>query len=119
MAPDDENHAEQWPLPPSWMWSCQECTELYKQMKGAIEASVAARSAAGPGVDYDPMDIVLTKQLRLARHIALTHAPDVPDVDPECARCVSDAATRPDADEFVLEHRARHLFMPPIVAGLM
>lgn len=119
MTPDDVNHAEEWPLPPSWMWSCQECTEQYKEMKGALEAGETVRNAVGPGVDYDPMDIMLTKQLRLAQHIAIAHVPDVPPADQECARCVSDTAKRPVPDEFVLEHRARHLFMPPIVAGML
>ncbi|MFJ6214973.1 hypothetical protein ACIQGZ_16805 [Streptomyces sp. NPDC092296] len=113
----DPDAADEWPLPPSWMWGCEKCTELYRAMKRAPEVVEAARAAGGPGVDYDPMDSVVSTQIRLAHHIASTHAADVPDVDPSCDRCLSD--TRRATDVFVLEHRARHLFIPPAIAGLL
>lgn len=100
------------------MWSCQECTELYKAMKHAPEAVNAAREEGEPGVDYDPLDTVVSTQIRLARHIATHHAPDVPDIDPSCDRCTSDES-RQMPEVLVLEHRARHVFAPPSIAGLL
>lgn len=115
----DAESSDDWPLPPSWMWGCQECVEHYKAMKRAPEAVDAAREAGGPGVDYDPMDTVVSTQIRLARHIALRHTPDVPPVDESCERCVSDTKSGTLPPELILEHRARHLFAPPSIAGLM
>ncbi|MGP3999390.1 hypothetical protein [Streptomyces sp. 8N706] len=110
--------AEEWPLPPSWMWSCQECTELYKAMKRAPEVVDAARKAGGPGVDYDPVDTVVTTQIRLAQHIATRHTAEVPAVDQACQRCVSDTTGQLPA-VLVMEHRARHLFAPPSIVDLL
>ncbi|MFG2140979.1 hypothetical protein [Streptomyces sp. NPDC048650] len=119
MNANDAHPADEWPLPPSWMWSCHECTELYKAMKRAPEVVDAARRAGEPGMDYDPMDSVVSTQIRLARHIATHHAPDVPDADQTCDRCVSDATTREIPAALALEHRARHVFAPPSIAGLL
>lgn len=41
-------------------------------------------------MDYDPLDTVVSTQIRLARHIATQHASDVPAIDPSCERCTSD-----------------------------
>jgi hypothetical protein len=119
MDAEDLDPADEWPLPPSWMWGCQECTTLYKVMKRAPEAVDAAREAGGPGVDYDPMDTVVTTQIRLAQHIAAHHTPDVPAVDPTCERCVSNSTSRRLPAALALEHRARHLFAPPGIVGRM
>ncbi|MEE1800469.1 hypothetical protein PUR57_17635 [Streptomyces sp. JV176] len=115
----DGSSAEDWPLPPSWMWGCTECTVLYKAMKRAPEVVDAARVAGDPGIDYDPMDTVVTTQIRLARHIATDHAEDVPAVDESCDRCVSDVKAKHFPAVLMLEHRARHLFAPPSIAGLI
>lgn len=115
----DVNPADQWPLPPSWMWACSECVERYAAMKQAPEAVEAARRKFGPGVDCDPMDSVASTQIRLARHIVVDHEVDIPAVDPECERCVSDAASQHLPRELMLEHRSRHLFAPPSIAGRM
>ncbi|WP_236061895.1 hypothetical protein [Actinacidiphila acididurans] len=115
----DAGSADEWPLPPPWMWACKQCAELYKAMKRAPELVEAAREELGPGYDCDPFDSVLSTQIRLARHIALHHAEQVPDPDPACARCRSDLASSTMPPELVMEHRARHLFAPPrIVEGL-
>ncbi|WP_326691666.1 MULTISPECIES: hypothetical protein [unclassified Streptomyces] len=110
----DPESADEWPLPPAWMWGCDKCTELYKAMKRASEAAQAAREASGPHVDCDPFDTVVTSQLRLGQHIAIQHPEDVPARDPECAKC-----TAPEMEhmpeQLVLQHRARHLFIPPSI----
>lgn len=118
---DDKNarSAEEWPLPPSWMWGCQECVSLYKAMKRAPEAVDAARRAGEPGIDYDPMDSVVTTQIRLAQHIAARHTGELPGVDESCERCVADEAALRFPVALKLEHRARHLFAPPRIVGLM
>ncbi|MFE2035738.1 hypothetical protein ACFXBB_21280 [Streptomyces scopuliridis] len=118
-AKDAPRPEEEWPLPPSWMWSCHDCNRLYKAMKRAPEVVEAARAAGEPGVDYDPFDSVVTTQIRLAQHIAAEHTSEVPGVDPACERCVSDTSGRRIRDEMVLEHRARHLFAPPRIVGFM
>ncbi|MFJ7998788.1 hypothetical protein ACIQ7D_16825 [Streptomyces sp. NPDC096310] len=115
----DESPAGDWPLPPSWMWGCAECTVLYKAMKRAPQVVDAARAAGEPGIDYDPMDTVVSTQIRLARHIATDHAEDVPAVDESCERCVSDVKAKQFPPVLMLEHRARHLFAPPSIAGLI
>ncbi len=112
-------NAQVWPLPPSWMWNCQECAALYKAMKRAPEVVNAARKAGRPGIDHDPMDSVLTTQIRLARHLATRHTEDVPPPDPACARCVSDEKEGTMPETLVLEHRSRHLFAPPAIVGLV
>ncbi|MFI5524173.1 hypothetical protein [Streptomyces platensis] len=118
MDSSDVPGADEWPLPPPWMWSCQECTELYKAMKRAPEVVNAAQEEGEPGVDYDPLDTVVSTQIRLARHIATHHASDVPAIDQACERCTSDESRQMPA-VLVLEHRARHVFAPPSIAGLL
>lgn len=115
----DASSAEEWPVPPHWMWGCQECVDLYRAMKRAPQVVDAARKAGRPGVDYDPMDTVLSTQIRLARHIAARHATDLPAVDESCERCVSDASTSSVPARIALEHRARHVFAPPRIVGLL
>ncbi|MFD9207286.1 hypothetical protein ACFVZM_13515 [Streptomyces sioyaensis] len=115
---DPTDPAEKWPLPPSWMWSCQECTDLYKAMKQAPEVVDAARAASEPGVDCDPFDTIVSSQIHLARHIATHHTSEVPAMDQGCDRCKSDM-TRQMPVVLVLEHRARHVFAPPSIAGLL
>jgi hypothetical protein len=115
----DAGLADEWPLPPSWMWGCQECVELYRAMKRAPEVADAVRAEYGPTVDCDPMDTVVTTQIRLARHIATDHTEEIPAVDRTCERCVADRDTPELPTVLVLEHRARHLFAPPSIAGLL
>lgn len=115
----DANPADEWPLPPPWMWSCGDCAMLYKAMKLAPEAVDAARRAGGPGIDDDSMDSVEGTQIQLARHLAIQHGADVPGIDENCGRCVSDVTDRRLPEVLILEHRARHLFAPPRIVGLM
>ncbi len=114
----NEHPDDAWPLPPSWMWGCGECIELYKAMKLAPEVVEAALEEFGPGVDCDPSDSVVTTQIRLARHIAVEHEEFLPDADESCEKCMSDLRRRlPEL--LVLEHRARHVFAPPRIVGLL
>src|SRR4051794_20049114 len=87
----DADPADEWPLPPAWMWGCRECVALYQAMKRALEIVEAVRRQYGPGIDHDPMDSVISSQLRLAEHIVSRHAANVPGPDSGCARCASDA----------------------------
>ncbi|WP_078901647.1 hypothetical protein [Actinacidiphila yeochonensis] len=113
----DADPADEWPLPPVWMWECRDCVVLYKAMKRAPEIVDAARRELGPGVDCDPMDSILSTQIRLAEHIAARHPDDVPAVDEACATCVSDVGDARLPASLVLRHRARHLFVPPSIVG--
>ncbi|MFE7608470.1 hypothetical protein [Streptomyces celluloflavus] len=115
----DTNPADEWPLPPPWMWSCAECVNLYKTMKHAPEAVEAVREALGPGLDHDFMDSVVTTQIRLAQHLALRHAPALPAFDEKCERCVSYATDPRIPAVLGMEHRARHVFVPECIVGLM
>ncbi|MFF2846437.1 hypothetical protein ACFVT5_08895 [Streptomyces sp. NPDC058001] len=87
-------------------------------MKRASEDVDAARAAGNKGVDYDPFDSVVGTQIRLGRHIASDHAEDLPEADPSCEKCMSDVASR-TPEPFILEHRARHVFAPPRIVGLL
>jgi hypothetical protein len=119
MDANDADPADEWPLPPSWMWGCTDCIELYKAMKQAPEMVDAAREEGGPGVDYDPMDTVASTQIRLAQHIAALHAAEVPAAHETCERCMFDARSERIPAAIALEHRSRHLFAPPSIAGLL
>ncbi|MGA5699837.1 hypothetical protein [Peterkaempfera bronchialis] len=114
----DVHPAAEWPLPPPWMWACPECTALYTAMRRVAEEVEAAWAAAEPGLDCDPASSVVGGEIRLARHIATAHAPQVPDADPACAMCRYHGTGRSPA-LLDLEHRARHLFTPPSTAGLI
>ncbi|MFI6349968.1 hypothetical protein [Streptomyces sp. NPDC050560] len=111
--------AEEWPLPPVWMFDCRVCVELYKDMKRAPEVVDAAFAEGGPGVDHDPMDAIVSTQIRLSQHIATRHTEEVPEADSGCERCVTDVTGGQMPRALVLEHRARHLFAPPSIVGLM
>jgi hypothetical protein len=63
------------------------------------------------------MDSVLSTQLRLAEHIAVRHADDVPAADEACSACVTDAKDPRLPETLVLRHRARHLVVPPSIVG--
>lgn len=99
------------------MWGCRDCVELYRAMKRAPRIVEAAMKQFGPGVDCDPMDSVLSTQIRLADHIATRHAEQVPGADQACATCVADAADQRLPAALALRHRARHLVVPPSIVG--
>ncbi|MFD7503113.1 hypothetical protein ACWC5C_18325 [Streptomyces sp. NPDC001700] len=110
--------ADEWPLPPPWMWGCGKCTDLYRAMKQAPKLVDAALEELGPGIDCDPHDSIVSTQIRLARHIATRHVSELPEADEECERCVSDASGNLPA-VLALEHRARHLFAPPSIVDML
>ncbi|MEU0839020.1 hypothetical protein ABZ370_06060 [Streptomyces sp. NPDC005962] len=110
--------ADEWPLPPPWMWGCDKCTDLYRAMKQAPKLVDAALEELGPGTDCDPHDSIVSTQIRLARHIATRHVAELPEADENCERCVSDASGSLPA-VLALEHRARHLFAPPSIVHML
>ncbi|MBW1600769.1 hypothetical protein JJV70_01325 [Streptomyces sp. JJ66] len=114
------------------MWACQECTDRYRVMKDTQEASEEYARQCGPGVDTDPLDSVVSSQIRLARHLADAHGDHLPGWDPACSVCAShqksiareerEAERSEDGELRVAamvrlggEHRARHVFAPPSV----
>ncbi|MFJ1972805.1 hypothetical protein ACIO93_29480 [Streptomyces sp. NPDC087903] len=133
---------DQWPLPPSWMWDCAECVRRYEAMKH-VQAVVAGLTAEDPGVDWDVTDSIVGTQISLARHLADEHRRSLPDWEPGCETCAYHRASlakgerrpeprtgeaEPGTEEpesrtgavmAAEEHRARHLFAPPRVVGLM
>lgn len=129
MSAEDLNPEEQWPLPPAWMWDCAECIRRYEAMKH-VQAVIAGLTAEDPGVDWDVTDSIVGTQINLSRHIADAHRAALPEWDPECRTCADHRASvermeqrapdlLPGAVMAAEEHRARHLFAPPRIVGLM
>jgi hypothetical protein len=129
MSAEDLSPEAQWPLPPAWMWDCGECVRRYEAMKH-VQAVIAGLTAEDPGVDWDVTDSIVGTQISLSRHLADAHRESLPDWDPACATCaghrasVTKAGERspdllPGAVTAAEEHRARHLFAPPRIVGLM
>jgi hypothetical protein len=129
MSAEDLNPEEQWPLPPAWMWDCAECIRRYEVMKHT-QAVIAGLTAEDPGVDWDATDSIVTTQIDLGRHLADAHRESLPDWDPACRTCADHQASverlekrspdlLPGAVAAAEEHRARHLFAPPRIVGLM
>ncbi|MDH6629768.1 hypothetical protein M2271_007607 [Streptomyces sp. LBL] len=129
MSAEDLSPEDQWPLPPAWMWDCAECVRRYEAMKH-VQAVIAGLTAEDPGVDWDVTDSVAGTQISLGRHLADAHREALPDWDPACATCVGhrDSLAKPrertpgllqGAEMAAEEHRARHLFAPPRIVGLM
>ncbi|MET7450356.1 hypothetical protein ABZT03_00390 [Streptomyces sp. NPDC005574] len=120
---------DQWPLPPAWLWDCAECVRRYEAMKH-VQAVMAGLAAEDPGVDWDVTDSVVGTQISLARHLADEHRPALPGWEPGCGTCAHHRAGVDDGQERVPgqrtgavmaaeEHRARHLFAPPRIVGLL
>ncbi|MGD9483879.1 hypothetical protein WDH52_11555 [Streptomyces sp. TRM70308] len=118
-----------WPLPPAWMWACQECADRYRWMKDAQRATEEHWRAHGPGVDPDPMDSVFSTQVGLAQHLADAHEDQLPDWDAACPTCAThreliakesraDAARADVVIRIGGEHRARHVFAAPSIVEL-
>ncbi|MFI5676998.1 hypothetical protein [Streptomyces cellulosae] len=129
MSAEDLNPEEQWPLPPAWMWDCAECVRRYEAMKH-VQAVIAGLTAEDPGVDWDVTDSIVGTQISLSRHLAEAHREALPDWDPACPACAGHRAgvaktgerspdLPPGAVMAAAEHRARHLFAPPRIVGLM
>lgn len=129
MSAEDLSPEAQWPLPPGWMWDCAECVHRYEAMKH-MQAVIAGLTAEDPGVDWDVTDSIVGTQISLSRHLAEAHRELLPDWDPSCKTCAGhqDSLARarertPDmlrgVEMVAEEHRARHLFAPPRIVGLM
>jgi hypothetical protein len=128
MSADDINPEDQWPLPPGWMWDCAECVRRYEAMKH-VQAVIAGLTAEDPGVDWDVTDSIVGTQITLSRHLADAHPERLPDWDQDCETCAHHQASllraerlpdqRAGAVMVAEEHRARHLFAPPRMVGLM
>jgi hypothetical protein len=128
MSAEDLSPEDQWPLPPAWMWDCAECVRRYEAMKH-VQAVIAGLTAEDPGVDWDVTDSIVSTQISLSRHLAEAHHDSLPDWDPSCTTCgghrdsLARAAKSPEllpgAVMVAEEHRARHLFAPPSIVGLM
>ncbi|MCD7440065.1 hypothetical protein K4B79_17760 [Streptomyces lincolnensis] len=129
MSASDLGPEDQWPLPPAWMWDCAECVRRYEAMKH-VQAVIAGLTAEDPGVDWDVTDSIVGTQISLSRHLADAHREALPDYDPSCRTCAEHresvdrrARSSPDllrgAAMAAEEHRARHLFAPPRIVGLM
>ncbi|MFD8568028.1 hypothetical protein [Streptomyces sp. NPDC059639] len=125
MATDDLNDSELWPIPPAWMMKCDTCAALYRRMIGVREAVTEASLTTSGAVDVDPFDSGLTTQLALGQHMALEHGPLLPDFDADCAVCAKreqDLQRATASEGFrtytvsaAVEHRARHLIVPPVM----
>ncbi|MGW0334133.1 hypothetical protein ACWD0J_20080 [Streptomyces sp. NPDC003011] len=129
MSAGDLSPEAQWPLPPAWLWDCAECVRRYEAMKH-VQAVIAGLTADDPGVDWDVTDSVVGTQISLSRHLAEAHRAALPDWDPSCPTCAGhrDVLARarertpalpPGAVMAAEEHRARHLFAPPRIVGLL
>jgi hypothetical protein len=129
MSAEDLSPEDQWPLPPAWMWDCVECVRRYETTKH-VQAVIAGLTAEDPGVDWDVTDSLVGTQVALSRHLAGAHKESLPCWDPSCPVCTGhrDVLDRmrerspdllPDALMAAEEHRARHLFAPPRIVGLM
>ncbi|MBW1595602.1 hypothetical protein [Streptomyces sp. JJ38] len=129
MSADQIRPEDEWPLPPAWMWACQECADRYRFMKRAIETVEELRLTGQPHVDHDPFDSIVSSQIALAEHMAAEHLDQLPEWSPTCATCashrkaVSGAAGRDDSRAATLiriggEHRARHIVVPPSIVEL-
>ncbi len=116
-AMNEDGNPDEWPLPPYWMWACGRCTEIYKSMKNAIREVGLAQALGVRGIDVDPTDSVVSTQVMLAQHITAEHPGEVPQPREDCRRCAADLGDRVRPSAMVLEHRCRHIFAPPAIAG--
>ncbi|MER6126323.1 hypothetical protein ABT173_27620 [Streptomyces sp. NPDC001795] len=128
MSADDLCLEDQWPLLPAWIWDCAVCVRMYEAMRHIQGVMAELRLGTEQGVDWDFMDTVPGTQIRLGEHLAAEHAERLPGWDDTCETCslhryglARDSATsfRPGAAKLAAEHRARHVFAPPRIVGLM
>ncbi|QCX77685.1 hypothetical protein C9F11_20250 [Streptomyces sp. YIM 121038] len=93
------------PIPPPFMWDCQECVRWLCRL--------ARKWGAPEGCFWE--------QLQVARHIAEVHPERVPPQHLDgCELCLG-YSRRNDGDVTLVwaQHRARGLFMPPSLARLL
>ncbi|MEU8599439.1 hypothetical protein [Streptomyces parvulus] len=99
------------PVPPPFMWACEQCAELLWLFESAYSADKAV-----PDRDH-----AARLQDTLSRHVAVDHPSEVPAPHTDgCAHC-GHYARQDDPRDVVLwaEHRARGLFLPPVAARLL
>ncbi|WP_431781932.1 hypothetical protein [Streptomyces chumphonensis] len=129
MSADQIRPDDAWPLPPAWMWACQECARRYRAMKDTMAAVHESRLTGEPHVDHDPFDSVVSSQIALAEHMAADHPDQLPEWDADCPTCTSHrkAVAKAAGDDdvraattlrFAGEHRARHVVVPRSIVGL-
>ncbi|MFE5731741.1 hypothetical protein ACFQ7A_12665 [Streptomyces sp. NPDC056528] len=129
MTPDEIDPGHEWPLPPPWMWDCDECADLYRTMRDVGDRIAELRLTGERGVDWDPFDSTVTTQIALGAHLAARHRDLLPDWDPACETCArhreriaEDREPGPRRDHDVRsggEHLARHVYAPPRTVGLL
>ncbi|GKQ39437.1 hypothetical protein [Streptomyces sp. A012304] len=96
---------EQLPVPPPFMWACDDCAELLDALAETVTADAGC----------------FTEQMAIARHIVEEHPDAVPESHTTgCGQCPHYAA-RSDGDPRGVwaQHRARDLFLPASVARLL
>jgi hypothetical protein len=100
-----EEPTEERPVPPPFMWACQECALLLLWL----------------AIQWDSPEGCFWQQLQTARHIAEAHPEDVPAQHLEGCELCPEYARRNDDDAAGVwaQHRARDLFMPPTLARLL
>ncbi|MFH8528095.1 hypothetical protein ACH4GE_06670 [Streptomyces tendae] len=100
-----------WPVPPPFMWACEQCAELLYLFAPAYTAD-----EADPGRDH-----AARLQVTLSRHLADEHSDEVPEPHSDgCPLCASYARAADPRDAVLwAEHRARGLFLPPAAARLL
>ncbi|MFC8585240.1 hypothetical protein ACFUGD_11910 [Streptomyces sp. NPDC057217] len=129
MSPDEMDPGHEWPLPPPWMWDCDECASLYRTMRNVGDRIAELRLTGERGVDWDPFDSTVTTQIALGAHLAARHRDLLPDWDPACETCARhqeriahEREPGPHQDLMVRcggEHLARHVYAPPRTVGLL
>ncbi|MCK8677534.1 MULTISPECIES: hypothetical protein [Streptomyces] len=122
MSDDQCDPRVQWPLPPAWMFDCEDCVRLYGRMKRITDMMWEMHFTGEKGVDYDPMDSQVGSMIAMIRHMAMAHEELLPDWEPDCPSCaerrqsIARAVARsasPDAVVVLQEHRAAHAVLPP------
>ncbi|WP_137990821.1 hypothetical protein [Streptomyces vilmorinianum] len=129
MSADEISPEHEWPLPPAWMWECDRCTDLYRTMRRVLDEVAEARLTGERGIDWDPFDSSVTRQMVLGEHMAAEHVTHLPDWSSSCDTCTyhQERIARakepgPRADTAVRqgdEHRARHVYAPPSSVGFL
>lgn len=96
---------DEWPVPPPFMWSCEDCAELLQQL--------------GDARTYPSLfgDEYARAQLLLSVHLAAGHRDAIPEPHAGCWRC--DHYERHGDTDIALEHRSRDLFMPASLARML
>ncbi|MCX4813673.1 hypothetical protein OG601_24040 [Streptomyces sp. NBC_01239] len=98
----DERDSDDWPVPPPFMFGCQDCVDLLIALKEAINS---------------PEDS-LYEQVDVAEHIVMAHPDQVPAPHTkDCALCpMYQRRKGVDLGALWAQHRTRDLFMPESAA---